>query len=154
MGTQPCLSQPSKPSRWLTLALGWDSFPGILSYAAPAFSPQPAQAPSLSEVPHKLFPFAFPSHSSPARSSLQAQGDLSCQHISGCICCAPAALRVCRPLLNSPGGQHCSGSEQGSLRSTGILYGIIPLFVKLSLPSFHKSFQFPFHTDAAPCLSC
>lgn len=45
--------------------------------------------------PHIVF-FALQSHSCVSRSSFQAQGVSSCQHISGCICHTPTALWVCR----------------------------------------------------------
>lgn len=132
MGTQPCLS---KPSCWLTPFLGVGSPPWVPSI----LSIEGAASPGTVFIWNspKIISFAFPTDSSPARSGLQTQGGLSCQHISGCICHAPAALRLCRPFLNSFGGQHCSGSEESSLR---ILYGIIPhLSSSCYLPSINLS---------------
>lgn len=93
-GTKPHLSQPNKPRHWLApfLEMGqppWaSSLPSILC-------PDSLGTFFTWSSPH-IISFALQSHSSLSRSSLQAQGGSSCQHISGCICHTPTALWVCR----------------------------------------------------------
>lgn len=142
-GTKPHLSQPNKPRHWLApfLEMGeplWaSSVPSIQC---------PAWAPSSPEVPPTLFPLLFnPTllclEAAYRRFQLPAHFWLHLSHSHSTV-----GLQT-DPFWTTPEARAAPAQRKGSLRSTAILYGIIPLFVKLSLPSFHKSFQFPFHTQ-------
>lgn len=145
-GTKPHLSQPNKPRHWLApfLEMGQPPWAPLIPSIQ---SRQPGHLLHLKFPPHHFLCPSIPLFSvqkqltGPGRFQLPAHFWLHLSHSHSTV-----GLQT-DSFWTTPEASAALAQRKGSLRSTGILYGIILLFVKLSLPSFHKSFQLPFHTQ-------